>query len=116
MRSITTGNGLQTLVPFIKKHKTITEKRARMIALDQTRKANVALTAGRLRNAGIQHFQWIFTGGGKTYRELHKHMNGEVYEFSNPPVIQKDPMIRGLPGDLINCRCRLRPVLRFNED
>ena len=39
MRSITTGNGMQDLVPYLQKHKGITLRRARMIAQDQTKKA-----------------------------------------------------------------------------
>ena len=39
MRSITTGNGLQDLVPFLAAHEGVTLRRARGIARDQTVKA-----------------------------------------------------------------------------
>lgn len=115
MRSITTGNGMQTLLPYIKKHKGITERRAHFIAIDQTRKANIALTVGRMEKVGLKKGIWLHTGGGKTSRELHEHLHGTVFEFANPPVIQKDPMVRGLPGQLPGCRCRFKPVIEFDD-
>ncbi len=113
MRSITTGNGMQTLLPYIRKSKAVTERRAQFIALDQTRKANVALTASRMEKIGLKKFEWLHTGGGKTSRELHEELSGQIFEFANPPVIQKDPLVRGLPGQLPGCRCRIKPVIDF---
>ena len=115
MRSITTGNGMQTLLPYIKKHKGITERRAHFIAIDQTRKANVALTVGRMDKLGLEYGEWLHTGGGKTSRELHEELHGTIFKFSDPPVIQKNPTVRGLPGQLPGCRCRFKPVLRFKD-
>lgn len=115
MRSITTGNGMQTLLPYIKKHKGITERRAHFIAIDQTRKANVALTVGRMEKIGLKKGRWIHTGGGKTSRELHEELDGTIFEFANPPVIQKNPTVRGLPGQLPGCRCRFAPVIEFDD-
>ncbi|RIQ43658.1 phage head morphogenesis protein, partial [Bordetella avium] len=32
----------------------------------------------------------------------------------NPPIIDKTTGERGLPGQLINCKCRMRPVIDFS--
>lgn len=104
MRSITTGNGMQDLVPFLKKHKEITERRARMIATDQTRKAHNNLAKGRLEKVGITKYRWLHTSGSNEPRPLHKNiLNGQIFSFDDPPVIDDDTGERGIPGQAINC-------------
>lgn len=113
MRSITTGNGLQDLVPYLSKNKGITERRARMIANDQTRKAFNNLNKGRMQALGIEEYEWLHTGGSNEPRRLHIEMSGNIYKFAEPPIIDTDTGERGIPGQLINCRCRMVPVINF---
>lgn len=114
MRSITTGQGLKDLIPYLEKHKAITHRRARMIAYDQTRKAFEGLSRGRMVALGIKEFQWLHSGGSNHPRKEHIEMSGKIYSFENPPVIEKSTGKRGYPGDLVNCRCRQKPVLRLD--
>lgn len=117
MRSITTGNGLQDLVPFLKDEAGVTLRRARVIARDQTRKAFSNINAARMEKVGIQQYEWLHSAGGQKPRRLHQQMSGKIYSLANPPIIQEGKgaqrEIRGKPGDLINCRCRMVPVIRF---
>lgn len=115
MRSITTGNGLQDLVPYLAENKGITLRRARMIAHDQTRKAMNNLNKGRMQDIGIQEYEWLHTGGSDQPRKDHIEMSGKIYRFDTPPVIDKKTGERGIPGQAINCRCRMRPVINFGE-
>lgn len=115
MRSITTGNGMADLVPFLKKQKGITERRARMIANDQTRKAMNNLSRGRLEKLGVKKYRWLHTAGSNEPRELHKRMSGNIYSWDEPPIIDEKTGERGHPGTAINCRCKAIPVLTFDE-
>lgn len=114
MRSITSQNGMNDLTTFLQKYKEITYRRARFIAADQTRKLNASLSTGRLTKLGVKKFQWVHTASPHP-RHLHEQLDGKIFEFANPPVIQKDPEVRGLPGQLIACRCRALPVFEFAE-
>lgn len=116
MRSITTGNGKQELVPFLRKHKGITIRRARMIASDQTVKAFSSLSRERMKRIGIKQFIWRHTAGSREPRQLHIKLDGQICNYDDPPVIQKDPLVRGFPGQLINCLCRAQPVIKFGEE
>ena len=116
MHSITTGRGLADLVPFLEKHKEITVKRARLIAHDQTRKAFSATNRVRLERLGVKKFEWLHSAGGQVPREQHVHMSGNIYDFDDPPVIDDKTGERGYPGQLINCRCRMIPVIDFDTD
>ncbi len=116
MRSITTGNGMQDLVPYLQKHKGITLRRARMISMDQTRKAFNSLSKARMEKANIREYEWLHTSGSRHPRKLHIAMNGNIYKYSDPPIIDEKTGERGIPGQAINCACRMRPIISFNED
>jgi uncharacterized protein with gpF-like domain len=116
MRSITTGNGMQDLVPYLQKHKGITLRRARMIAQDQTKKSFSSLSKARMQKLGQDRYIWRHTAGSRHPRQLHIELDGQECSYSDPPIIQKDPEIRGYPGMLINCACRAQPILKFNEE
>ena len=116
MRSITTGKGMEDLVPFLTKKYKGNIRRARLIALDQTRKAYQSINTSRLKTLGVKSFIWIHSGGGKEPRMEHIRMSGNEYSFDNPPVIgvMYGEEVRGLPGDLPNCRCICKPVIKFD--
>lgn len=119
MRSIQPGgNGLQDLVPFMQSRKEITKRHARNVALDQTRKAFNAANAERMQSLGVKKFEWIHSGGGAEPRELHVKMSGSTYSFDDLPVIgvMYGAEVRGIPGQLPNCRCTMRPVIEFEDD
>lgn len=104
MRSIQTGRGMADLQPAIENIGAVTKKRAGLIARDQTSKATTAINKARMLGLGVRKFEWVHTMGEKFPRELHRDvLNGNIYEFDNPPVIDERTGERGLPGQLINC-------------
>lgn len=114
MRSITTGQGVKTVLEAVVKTGEVTKKRAALIARDQTSKATTALNASRMSALNVRKFEWLHSGGGKVPRDLHKHkLNGEIFDLDNPPVIDEKTGERGLPGQLINCGCRMIPVVDY---
>ena len=116
-RSITTGNGLADLVPFLQKHKNITLKRARLISNDQTRKVYSNINRVRMEKLGIKKFKWRHSGGGAHPRPLHKNvLDGNIYSFDDPPVIDEKTGQKGFPGQLINCRCQMISIMDFSQE
>ena len=89
------------------------ERRARNIALDQTRKAYNGLAAERMKNNGVTEFIWQHNRGSNTPRDYHIKMNGKEYSLIKKPVIEPRTGQRGLPGQLPYCRCTMKPVIRF---
>lgn len=114
MRSIQTGRGMADLQPELEKLGVVTKDRAALIARDQTSKATTAINKARMQGLGIRKFEWLHSGGGKEPRPLHKNvLNGQTFDLDNPPIIDERTGERGLPGQLINCRCRMVPVISF---
>lgn len=115
MRSITTGNGLQDLIPALEQYEGQTHRRAKNIALDQSRKAYNSINRGRMEALGVQKFMWHHSGGGAHPREDHVEMDGRIFRFDNLPIIDKRTGERGIPGQAISCRCTMSPVFDFGE-
>lgn len=116
MRSIQTGGlGSKTLIDEIRQIGHSTEKRAELIAVDQTRKVTAAMNSERMKAVGLRKFEWLHSGGGKEPRELHVKYDGQIFDLDDPPVIDERTGERGLPGQLINCRCRMRPIVDFTQ-
>lgn len=118
MRSITTGKGMEDLVPFLTKKYNGNIRHARLTALDQTRKSYQSINTSRLKSFGVKKFIWVHSGGGKEPRLDHIRMSGNEYSFDKPPIIgvMYGEEVRGLPGDLPNCRCICKPVINFDID
>lgn len=130
MRAVTTGKGpsdiyktaksqLELSKDFKSHLKNTDEKvnrRAKLIANDQTRKVYTGLNAGRMKNAGMDRFKWLHNGGSAKPRPYHLDtLNGNEYSLSDPPVIDPKTGERGLPGQLVNCRCSMIPVISAED-
>ena len=117
-RSITTGNGLQDLVPFLEKQYQGNVRHARNVAMDQTRKAYNNVNAERMSAIGVKTYTWVHTNGSREPRARHVQLNDQVCRLDDPPYIGEmygEP-VYGKPGDLPFCRCRMRPILDFSDD
>lgn len=119
-RSITTGNGLADLVPDINKYAKTTQRNAKLMALDQTRKAYNNINKQKMMNVGVKQFEWIHTSGSIHPRESHIAIDGHIFSFENLESEQASLGVpdadRGIPGHAINCRCKMSPVIDLSED
>ncbi len=98
----------------------MSKRQARNLSLDQTRKAYSSINAVRMQQNGMRKFQWLHSGGGANPREYHMHytpagLNGGIFEIDNPPIIDQETGERGLPGDLPNCGCTMKPIIDFDQ-
>lgn len=116
-RSIQTGKGVSFVKKELMKYKGMTERRARNIALDQTRKAFNVLNSRRMQDVGIDYFEWVHTGGSQKPRSYHKNvLNGKICKYSDPPPLNEEKTIHGIPGELPFCHCVARAVLNYDGE
>jgi len=120
--SLKTGGNRPRLIKEIQKIGGITERRAKLIAKDQTDKIYNQLAEEAMRNAGITKAKWNHGGRSKEPRSYHKTrwdgrseppngLNGYIYDLNNPPVADLRTGEKAPPGVLINCGCYATPVL-----
>lgn len=91
----------------------ITQRRAKLIARDQTSKIQGEITRIRQVNSGIQYFRWL-TAHDERVRASHVAVGNRdvgygkgVFKWSDLPVVDGVPTF---PGQPINCRCVAVPV------
>lgn len=118
MRSISEG-GMYDLKPEIAKYDGMTERRAHLIALDQTRKAYSLINKVKMENLGVTHFEWLHTGGSQNPRDSHIKISGMIFSFAN--LINEQKAV-GVPERDLGfvsippfCRCRALPVIDLGE-
>ncbi|WP_051074109.1 minor capsid protein [Rhizobium freirei] len=114
MRAITSGRGMADLTPFLAKKYGQNLRKAKNVALDQTRKAYSNLSAQRMQDAGVEEFEWRHSHGGHDPRKQHQGWNGKVFRYDDPPVDETFGPV--LPGQAINCKCFARPRLKFGDN
>lgn len=113
MRSVQTGRDLGGLTKELEARFGITRRRAAFIARDQNNKATAVMTRVRQKEAGIKQAVWLHSLGGKEPRPTHLKNNGKPYDIDKG-WFDPDPKVRRRiwPGELINCRCVPKPIVK----
>ena len=88
----------------------VTEKRARLIARDQTAKINGDLTRLRAISVGSKRYTWIGRGKAEDERDTHVELNNKEFAWNDPPVTNEQGD-RNNPGGDYQCRCWARPII-----
>ena len=115
LRSISSGgNGAQDVFEGIRHYDGLTEKRAKFIAVDQSRKAVAAMNYERAKSVGIKKGIWLHSGGSSEPRKMHVALDGQEFDLDNPPIINEKGE-RGMPGTEPNCKCSWQPVLDLGD-
>lgn len=115
LRGIETGHDLGRMTEDLRGTFGVTERRAAMIARDQTAKASNNLSRQRLLDYGVTKGKWLHTSSGKTYRDSHVEMDGEIYDIEQGCY---DPDYGDYiqPGELVNCHCVCIPVIDTGKE
>lgn len=117
MRSIQTTGGLTSLREELDGYGVTVRNWSKNVAMDQTRKAYNGINLGRMKALGVKKYEWMHSGGSNKPRPYHKNvLNGQICSVDNPPVIDEKTGERGVPGQLPYCRCKMRPIISFDED
>lgn len=102
------GNPVSVLRKKLTDEFGIADRRAKLIARDQTAKLNSDLNRIRQTQADVKRYQWM-TSHDERVRELHRRIDGNEYQWGKPTGAES-----GLPpGQPIQCRCVARGIVRF---
>ena len=112
MRSYTAGRDLETMSNEIQAAYPVTKQRAAFISRDQANKANAVVNRTRQLELGITQAVWMHSGAGKEARPSHLKagMEKRVYNIAEGCYLDGEWI---QPGELINCRCTSRPIIKF---
>ena len=108
--SVKRGSDLKTLSRDLAQTYGVTKRRAALIARDQNAKAKATIEAVRLQELGVKQAIWMHSHAGKEPRPTHVKMNNKLYDL-NKGMWDSDEGKFVHPGELINCRCTMRPYI-----
>lgn len=94
----------------------VSERVAGRIARTETNKLNAALTQTRNEDLGIESYTWCTAGdervrgdpSGKypNTNDNHYKLNGKVFRYDDPPVVNEETGSTANPGEDYECRCQ----------
>lgn len=106
--SLIKGETVGALRKRLKAEFEISDRRAQLIASDQTAKLNADLNKIRHLQAGVDAYVWR-TSRDERVRARHARIDGKVYKYNEPTAAED-----GLePGQPIRCRCIAQGVVEF---
>lgn len=120
MTNVRAGGRPSAIAELLQKQLGVTERRAKMIARDQTAKLNGDLNKMRQTSAGFPYFAWDDSNDERV-RHRHSEIANKVtaygkgvYRWDNPPLSDRGTPI--IPGSDFSCRCIGRPVSQEEVD
>ncbi len=87
----------------------MTKRHAEFVARQETKLIKSKIIKDRAINTGHTRYIWQ-TAGDQRVRDTHRILNGKVFDFNNPPIIDELGN-RGNPGEDYQCRCVARIIL-----
>lgn len=110
MQAVKNGRDMEYIRKELTERFGVSERKAKIIARDQTNKAMQTISRARALETGITNARWVHIPGAKTSRETHKHFDGKPFDL-NKGMYDKDVNKWVMPGELINCNCRFRLIV-----
>ena len=110
MQAVKNGRDMEYIRKELTERFGVSERKAKIIARDQTNKAMQSISRARALETGITKARWVHIPGAKTSRETHKHFDGKPFDL-NKGRYDKDVGRYVQPGELINCNCRFRLIV-----
>lgn len=105
--AVRVGRRNQALARDLSARFGVSERHARLIARDQIGKYYADVNHARQRALGVRRFTWR-TAGDERVRPSHDELDGEVFDYDDPPEVDGEV---ALPGEPVQCRCWADGVL-----
>lgn len=104
------GYRFDKLVDGIRSRNEVSKSKAMFLAQRETALYMSKFRQGRFSEAGVRSYTWS-TSQDKRVRDDHKDLNGRVFFYASPPIVDKHTGRRANPGEDFGCRCVDIPIL-----
>ena len=104
------GYRFDTLIKRIEVRYVVSKSKAELLARTETSIYVSKHRQARVAESGITQYIWE-TAGDSRVRSDHKHLQGQIFSFAHPPIIDERTGDRGNPGEIYNCRCVARAII-----
>jgi len=104
------GFRAENLIQDIQAEKKVSYNKAKFLAKQETSLMVSKYRQVRYEDAGVNKYMWS-TSKDSRVRDAHRHLQGRIFRFDQPPVTDPATGARNNPGEDFNCRCVAIPVL-----
>lgn len=120
--SLSSGVDPKSLSKIVEESFDVSRSRARLIARDQVSKANGQIMRKTQQAAGVARYRWTTARDervrgnplGVNPKGSHFYLEGKVFAWTAPPIVDPTTGRREHPGGDYQCRCIAIPV--FDEE
>lgn len=100
------GKRANEIQSYFEKRWKIAKNKAKFLADNESRLAGSIIQATQYQKLGCTQFKWG-RSSSKEKRKLHETYYGKIFDFNNPPIIDENLGIKGLPRQIWNCKCHM---------
>lgn len=104
----------EEIAEYFQKRWKIAEGKASFLARNESTLVKTAITEVEAKRKGSKAFKWGFSRS-KCRRKLHQKYYNHTFSYDAPPLIDERLKIYGLPGQIWNCRCHLKPIITIKD-
>ncbi len=104
------GVRAEFLADKIRRRFGVSASKAKFLAQQETSLFMSKFRAQRFGDAGVKRYIWRTSGDVKV-RSDHKKLNGRIFSYTDPPVVDEATGRKGNPGEDYGCRCVDQPIL-----
>ena len=92
----------------------VTKRKAKFLARQETSLLVSKYRQERYTGAGINRYKWS-TSHDERVRKDHKDLNGQIFSYDSPPIVDRATGRRGNPGEDFGCRCVAVPIITVEK-
>lgn len=109
-QNVQQGFRAENLIRDIQAEKKVSHNKAKFLAKQETSLMVSKYRELRYEEVGVTKYMWS-TSHDSRVRDSHKHLQGKIFRFDQPPVTNLATGARNNPGEDFGCRCIATPIL-----
>ena len=105
------GQRAESLVSAIQHNYQVSKSKAEFLARQETSLLMSKFHETRYQQAGMPEYRWL-TSKDERVRDDHQLLDGKIFRWSDPPVVDRNTGRKGHPGEDFGCRCVAVPIFK----
>lgn len=114
------GKRAENLVKNIQADYGVSKRKAKFLARQETSLLVSQMRQERFTDAGVLSYKWSTSGdervrpskGANGFYGDHRVLEGKIFTWDNPPIVDPSTGRRAHPGEDYNCRCIAIPIVK----
>jgi SPP1 gp7 family putative phage head morphogenesis protein len=104
------GKRAESMIEAIQKNYQVSKRKAEFLARQETSLLMSKFHETRFNQIGMPFYRWS-TSNDERVRHDHELLDGHVYRWDDPPVVDRAAGRKGNPGEDFGCRCVAIPIV-----